>query len=114
MKRFVIVCVFILSFSQKTYAFKASRYGLEFLNMSSFYKNEIVLFQKYFADDYLVNARSHWISSAAVERRKKLLLRDVAQLRTFMETNPLYLIDWPREKDMIFRVIKELEKEKRN
>jgi hypothetical protein len=90
-----------------------SRYNLEFINQSSLLKTEKVFFETAFSDDYLVKEQIKIVKSVATSRIEDLVKVYVKEAKNLLAKNPLFLINWPDDKNLIFKNIKKIEKEKR-
>lgn len=102
----------IMFYCTESYA-DQSRYNLEFINESSLLKKEKVFFETAFSDDYLVKEQIKIVKSVATSRIEDLVRVYVKEAKDLLAKNPLFLIDWPNDKNLIFKNIKKIEKEKR-
>lgn len=92
---------------------KDSGYDTRFIKKSPFYKKEAKILDKFFHRDYLVHKETIRIGLIGKSRLKSIGSHLVKESKNGLKENPLYLIDWPSEKNLILRYVKEIEKEKR-
>ena len=76
--------------------------------------NEIKTLKKCFTPDYIYKKNIKWVSEVATDRLQTLLRNNVEMVRKMMlKENPLYLIEWPSEKEWINNYIRKIESENR-
>lgn len=70
-------------------------------------------FQRVFADDYLVKQEVKRVRSIATSRIIDFHKGHIRETKNVLGNNPIYLIDWPSDKNLILRYLKIIEDEKR-
>lgn len=109
MHKIVLVLLFTVGVSHA----KDSRYDTSFINKSPFYKKEAKILSKFFQENYLVHKEKVRIGLIGNSRLKSIGSSLVKETKSGLKENPLFLIDWPSERNLILKYVKEVEKEKR-
>lgn len=109
--RILIILAFFISHS--SYA-KESRYHTSFINKSPFYKKEAKILMRFLSDDYLLKKEIHRVKLIAAGRMKSITNQNVKEMKAILVKNPLYMIMWPKDKNLIYKYVKRIEDEKRN
>lgn len=110
MRQFILILLIVIN--HHSYA-KESRYSIDFINKSSFYKKEAKILRRFFSEEYLFKKESHRIRLIAFDRMHSITKQNVKKMKILLSQNPLYLIMWPTDKGLIQKYLKKLEEEQR-
>lgn len=68
---------------------------------------------RFLADDYILKKEIRRIKLVATRRMESITKQNVNEIRIFLAKNPLYMIPWATENNLILKYVKRIENEKR-
>ena len=102
----------LLLIGGRSYA-KDSSYEVDFINKSPFYKKDAKMLKRFFSSSYLNDKEGKRLSQVAKQRLDSITKQMVNEINELLKKNPVYLIEWPSEKNLILKYVKEIEEKKR-
>ena len=66
---------------------------------------------RFLSDDYLLKKEIHRVKLIAAGRMKSITNQNVKEMKSILVKNPLYMIMWPKDKNLIYKYVKRIEDE---